>query len=123
LKVTNFKNKTLKKRESNYKDITVDDMKKYPEHQYVLVKGIHNFKRAKLAQYFLSGGRNKTHNNDLYVRYFWEVSLKEKSGCHANGGESRKYYGNDQYVINWSDEAKLTMTRMVAFPILSFGIN
>jgi hypothetical protein len=27
--------------------------------------------------------------------------------AYANGGESRKYYGNDQYVINWSDEAKL----------------
>ncbi|WP_414457697.1 BREX-1 system adenine-specific DNA-methyltransferase PglX [Klebsiella pneumoniae] len=103
------KNKTLKKRESNYKDITVDDMKNIPGAPITYwLKGIHNFKRAKLAQYFLSGGRNKTHNNDLYVRYFWEVSLKEKKWvAYANGGESRKYYGNDQYVINWSDEAKL----------------
>ncbi|EPV7377742.1 BREX-1 system adenine-specific DNA-methyltransferase PglX, partial [Klebsiella pneumoniae] len=101
------KNKTLKKRESNYKDITIDDMKNIPGAPITYwLKGIHNFKRAKLAQYFLSGGRNKTHNNDLYVRYFWEVSLKEKKWvAYANGGESRKYYGNDQYVINWSDEA------------------
>lgn len=75
------KNKTLKKRESNYKDITVDDMKNIPGAPITYwLKGIHNFKRAKLAHYFLSGGRNKTHNNDLYVRYFWEVSLKEKMG-------------------------------------------
>ncbi|HCB0703453.1 TPA: BREX-1 system adenine-specific DNA-methyltransferase PglX, partial [Klebsiella pneumoniae] len=66
------KNKTLKKRESNYKDITIDDMKNIPGAPITYwLKGIHNFKRAKLAQYFLSGGRNKTHNNDLYVRYFW----------------------------------------------------
>ncbi|HHR5113661.1 TPA: BREX-1 system adenine-specific DNA-methyltransferase PglX, partial [Escherichia coli] len=87
------KNKTLKKRESNYKDITVDDMKNIPGAPITYwLKGIHNFKRAKLAHYFLSGGRNKTHNNDLYVRYFWEVSLKEKKWVtYANGGESRKY--------------------------------
>lgn len=52
------------------------------------LKGIHNFKRAKLAHYFLSGGRNKTHNNDLYVRYFWEVSLKEKNGLPMQMVES-----------------------------------
>lgn len=83
------KNKTLKKRESNYKDITVDDMKNIPGAPITYwLKGIHNFKRAKLAHYFLSGGRNKTHNNDLYVRYFWEVSLKEKNGLPMQMVES-----------------------------------
>ncbi len=74
------KNKTLKKRESNYKDITVDDMKNIPGAPITYwLKGIHNFKRAKLAHYFLSGGRNKTHNNDLYVR----------EGANKRGNSSR----------------------------------
>ncbi|HCA9676822.1 TPA: BREX-1 system adenine-specific DNA-methyltransferase PglX, partial [Klebsiella pneumoniae] len=42
------KNKTLKKRESNYKDITIDDMKNIPGAPITYwLKGIHNFKRAK----------------------------------------------------------------------------
>ncbi|EPY5535789.1 TPA: BREX-1 system adenine-specific DNA-methyltransferase PglX, partial [Klebsiella pneumoniae] len=41
------KNKTLKKRESNYKDITIDDMKNIPGAPITYwLKGIHNFKRA-----------------------------------------------------------------------------
>lgn len=45
------KNKTLKKRESNYKDITIDDMKNIPGAPITYwLKGIHNFKRAKLGK-------------------------------------------------------------------------
>lgn len=32
--------------------------------------------------------------------------MRKKWIGYANGGESRKYNGNDEYVIDWSDEAK-----------------
>jgi hypothetical protein len=39
-----------------------------------------NFKREKLSAYFVSGGRNKTHNNDKFVRYFGKFRYAKKNG-------------------------------------------
>lgn len=65
------------------------------------------FNNEKLGDTFISGGRNKTHNNEKYIRYFWEVSEKEnKWVSYLNGGEFKKYYGNDIYVVNWSENAR-----------------
>ncbi|PFO83576.1 BREX-1 system adenine-specific DNA-methyltransferase PglX [Bacillus cereus] len=65
------------------------------------------FKQKKIEDYLVSGGRTKTHNNEKYVRFFWEVSnLSEKWISYANGGSYRKYYGNELYVVDWSEEAK-----------------
>ena len=56
---------------------------------------------------FVSGGRNKTHNNPKYVRYSWEVSkLDEKWKPYSDGGEYCKWYGNEWEVVNWSDSAQ-----------------
>jgi type II restriction/modification system DNA methylase subunit YeeA len=65
------------------------------------------FDLGRVSDVYFSGGRNKTHNNEKYVRYFWEVSLiDEKWVPYANGGEYRKYYGAHLYVVNWSQEAR-----------------
>lgn len=65
------------------------------------------FERDSLSNLLFSGGRNKTHNNEKYVRFWWEINGNdEKWVSYANGGQSRKYYGNDIYVVDWSDEAK-----------------
>jgi len=64
------------------------------------------FDAKKLSYRFLSGGRNKTHNNEKFVRYWWEVNNYQKWQHYANGGEFRKWYGNNYYVIDWSDSAK-----------------
>ncbi|WGL29517.1 BREX-1 system adenine-specific DNA-methyltransferase PglX [Pectobacterium brasiliense] len=102
------KKDSLLKRANRFDHILQSDLKKIPSSPIIYwLKGLDNFKREKLSAYFVSGGRNKTHNNDKFVRYFWEVSLCEKKWIgYANGGESRKYNGNDEYVIDWSDEAK-----------------
>ena len=102
------KKDALLKRANRFDHILQSDLKKIPSSPIIYwLKGLDNFKREKLSAYFVSGGRNKTHNNDKFVRYFWEVSLCEKKWIgYANGGESRKYNGNDEYVIDWSDEAK-----------------
>ncbi|HUX83585.1 MAG TPA: BREX-1 system adenine-specific DNA-methyltransferase PglX, partial [Halothiobacillus sp.] len=51
-----------------------------------------------------------TGDNDRFLRYWWEVN-KELLGrgkkwlFYAKGGKFRKWYGNFDYVINWSEEA------------------
>ena len=55
---------------------------------------------------FISGGRNKTHNNEKYVREWWEIVPSEKWVLYMNGGSYRKWYGNLQEVVNWSEPAK-----------------
>ena len=55
----------------------------------------------------ISGGRNKTHDNEKYVRYFWEVETPSNIWHkYANAGGMRKYFGIEWYVVNWSEEAR-----------------
>ena len=50
---------------------------------------------------------NKTADNDLYIRYWYEVAHTSKRWVPlSKGGEFRKWYGNWLNVIDWSDEAK-----------------
>lgn len=72
------------------------------------IKGISNFDGLKLSDLMISGGRTKTHGNDKYIRYFWEISniIGSKWEPYANGGEFRKFYGNEIHVVDWSDAAK-----------------
>jgi type II restriction/modification system DNA methylase subunit YeeA len=64
------------------------------------------FKGTTIGDYFISGGRNKTHNDEKYVRYIWEVkSPNKKWNFYVKGGDGRKYYGNELFLIDWSSEA------------------
>ena len=66
-------------------------------------------KNQKLGDIFESGGRVKTHNDDKYLRFFWEIKEEDfdkKYFLCNKGGEFKKWYGNLEYVINWSEEAK-----------------
>ncbi|MEO7841295.1 MAG: BREX-1 system adenine-specific DNA-methyltransferase PglX [Anaerolineales bacterium] len=61
----------------------------------------------KIGDDFVSGGRNKTHNNEKYLRYVWEINSANKRWVpYANGGNFRKYSGNDLEFIDWSDAAR-----------------
>jgi len=56
-----------------------------------------------------TGSQNKTANNEKFLRYFWEVDLNKinkKWFVYSKGGKYRKYYGNLDIVIDWSDEAR-----------------
>lgn len=64
------------------------------------------WKHASISSIFVSGGRNKTHNNDKYVREWWEIIPSEKWIPYINGGNYRKWYGNMLEVVNWSENAK-----------------
>lgn len=60
-----------------------------------------------------SGGRIKTHDNDKYMRFHWEVDrsttncIRAKWNLYENGGEALKWYGNVVNVVNWLPESKL----------------
>ena len=71
------------------------------------IKGISNFNGRKIGDIFFSGGRNKTHNNEKYLRYVWEISTTvARWANYANGGNFRKYAGNNLEVVDWSPGAK-----------------
>ena len=58
-----------------------------------------------------SEGAVKTGNNDMYIRYFWEVvSTSILAGGawrpHPKGGDFRQWYGNVDSVVNWSASAR-----------------
>lgn len=71
------------------------------------IQGARLFDKGVLGDSFVSGGRNKTHDNDKYVRYFWEVPSDRTAWIrYANGGDSRKYAGNELHVVDWSERAR-----------------
>jgi len=61
-----------------------------------------------------------TADNTRFLRYWWEVGLRrierrarnaseaERSGCrwfpYMKGGSFRRWYGNQEYVLNWADD-------------------
>lgn len=66
--------------------------------------GIFNF--TTLSEYYESAGRNKTHNNELYVRNWWEISDRQRWQPYDNGGAFRRWYGNNLDLVDWSSSAK-----------------
>ncbi len=64
------------------------------------------FNNKKLGENWFSGGRLKTHNGDLFIRFLWEVSSSNKKWVRLiKGGEFRRHFGNEEFVVDWSDEA------------------
>lgn len=57
-----------------------------------------------------SPGLNKTANNDLYLRFIWEVSsidvgMGKRWIPSTKGGIFRRWYGNLDYVNDWSEDS------------------
>ena len=69
------------------------------------------FKEDTLSTRIITEGQNKTADNDKYLRCIWEVDHRtvgpEKKWLkYAKGGGFRKWYGNIEYVVDWSPEAR-----------------
>ncbi len=66
------------------------------------------FDNQTISEYgYFSGGRNKTHGNDKYVRYFWEIDHNSTRWAkYSNAGGVRKYFGIEWDVVDWSKEAR-----------------
>ncbi len=58
-----------------------------------------------------TGSQNITANNDKFLRQFWEldaniIGKNNKWVLYAKGGNFRKFYGNIDIVVDWSDNAR-----------------
>ena len=58
-----------------------------------------------------TGSQNKTADDKRFVRLWHEVNVSDFLGSgrwrgYFKGGDYRKFYGNQQYVVDWSNEAK-----------------
>lgn len=77
-----------------------------PISYWVSEKVLNHFKDVRIGDEFVSGGRNKTHNNEKYLRVWWEISDTNRWQPYDKGGDYRKWYGNHDYLVDWSDSAK-----------------
>ena len=64
-----------------------------------------------VGQKTISDGQTKTGDNDRFLRLLWEVQavsvgLGKKWVLHPKGGGNRKWYGNTDFVIDWSPDAR-----------------
>lgn len=69
------------------------------------------FKNPPLREFAVSGGRCKTHGDETFVRFVWEVGSRDvsKEGpwkLLAHGGDFRKWYGNKERVFAWTEDAR-----------------
>ena len=74
------------------------------------------FEEPSLGRFIITEGQNKTADNDRYLRFHWEVSKVGATEArrwipYAKGGKFRKWYGNVEYVVDWSDAARAEYRR------------
>ncbi|MFO2552191.1 BREX-1 system adenine-specific DNA-methyltransferase PglX [Legionella pneumophila serogroup 1] len=64
------------------------------------------FNLPKVSNEWVSGGRIKTHDGQKYIRYIWEISRRSNNWKRfIKGGDFRKHYGNENFVVDWSSSA------------------
>lgn len=67
------------------------------------------FLKQTLKDKFRSAGRMKTHDNNKYIRNFWEINFNNISlgnwKPYHNGGDYRKWYGNENEVVDMRKSA------------------
>jgi len=105
---------TFPVQDSRYSITKQDDFNKIPGSPiaYWVSSNIREvFQNKKVFNISVSGGQNKTNNNDKYVRMIWELDSKtlgvgKKWLLCANGGSFRRWYGNLEHAIDWSETAR-----------------
>ena len=70
-----------------------------------------SFNNSKVASITISDGQTKTGNNDKYLKNIWEVNRRYSGrDCkwvkHPKGGGFRRWCGNVDTVIDWSELAR-----------------
>ncbi len=85
------------------------------------------FDKKKISDYALARNGMKTGDNGRFVRLWWEpqenktclyaqnaheaVQSGRKWFPYNKGGEYRKWYGNNEYVVDWKDEGNVVIGR------------
>ena len=70
------------------------------------------FEHTTLKDCTISDGQTKTGDNNKYLRMLWEVSSdkigkSKKWVKHPKGGAYRRWYGNIEWVVDWSESARV----------------
>ena len=88
-------------------EVAQDEFKKIPGSPVAYwIQSTHPFDGPRIRDAFESGGRTKTHGNQIYLRFWWEIGMQSRIWApYANGGDYRKYAGNALQVVNWSSAA------------------
>lgn len=74
-----------------------------------VLKSFDEFK--KVNEYFVSDGPCKSGKDSEFLRNYWEVESSDYGGnkkwrlC-SKGGETRKFYGNYEYVLKWTESCQ-----------------
>ncbi|GAA0888820.1 BREX-1 system adenine-specific DNA-methyltransferase PglX [Rhodanobacter soli] len=66
---------------------------------------------SSLQDISISDGQNITADNATYLRLFWEIDQRDvgigkKWFFYAKGGDYRKWWGNLEHVVDWTEEAR-----------------
>ena len=95
--------------------VSAEDFKKIPGSPiaYWLKPSVSSMlNEAVVGNYFISGGRFKTCDDEKYLRFFWEISVASKKWHpYCKGGDGRKYFGNELRVVLWTDDSQDFFTR------------
>lgn len=78
---------------------------------WVSATAIRYFSDRKVVDLTISDGQNKTGDNGRFVRLWWEIKnddlgVGRKWLSYAKGGDFRRWFGNLDYVIDWSEPAR-----------------
>ncbi|MFM5591987.1 BREX-1 system adenine-specific DNA-methyltransferase PglX [Aeromonas veronii] len=70
------------------------------------------FSYGSLGDDFICDGYLKTGNNDLFIRFHWELSAASRSNQgpwrdHPKGGDYRRWAGNKECVVRWTEQSIL----------------
>lgn len=121
--------------ENRYDRTTQDDFKQIPGSPvayWISSIGVQAFSKPKLTEVADTRAGMSTSNNQRFLRYWFEVdhsglgigfetaaAAKESSKRwfpYQKGGEYRKWYGNNEYVINWQNDGAAIKEAVVNNP-------
>lgn len=112
IKLQDIENDTPKQfpiQENRFAQVSTDKFSKIPGSPvayWASNKMMTLFENDSVGRQFISGGRNKTHNDEKYLRMLWEVPRSDRWTLYAKGGAYRKWYGDIEYLVEWTDAAK-----------------
>ncbi|WP_296992350.1 BREX-1 system adenine-specific DNA-methyltransferase PglX [Thalassospira sp. UBA1131] len=69
------------------------------------------YQNNSISEMFEVEGKNITSDNERFLRYIWEVGLAQRGRkkrwlLYSKGGEFRKWAGNLEHVVDWSESAR-----------------
>ena len=80
-----------------------------PVAYWVSEKLIEAFEKGKINEYGFTKKGMFTGNNDFWLKLWYEINVNKMGNQfmpYNKGGEYRKWYGNNDYIINWGNDGK-----------------